>query len=390
MKRFSVKLKNMHAQTTYKQKAFDNNMNEREGYLLLADGTKFEGLTFGKSGKSFGEICLFTGMTGYQEAFTDPSYTNQIILMSNAHIGNYGFKSVIESERLDNVVQVAGVVCRNYSHRFSRAESDSLDKLLENTVTIYDIDTRAVVRHLRQHGNMNAAVVSDGSDPKMVLAELESRPKMSGLNLAEKVESIKDIALYNHKPGAKYTVGLLDFGCKENIRQELIQRDCNVIVYRANELPKSFDLDGYLLSNGPGDPASMKDAIQAIKQLVDSGKPVFGICLGHQLLALSQGLKTYKMKNGHRGGNHAVVNLRTGKAEVTSQNHGFAVENFERSDIEITHLNLNDQTIEGIALKNRPAFSVQHHPEACAGPHDSAYLFDQFVSLMEKEKYERK
>jgi carbamoyl-phosphate synthase small subunit len=376
----------MSAQKSYNQKTVISQMNEVAGYLMLIDGTVFKGLSSGKIGKSFGEICLFTGMTGYQEAFTDPSYTNQIILMSNAHIGNYGYKKE-DHENSEGSVQVSGVVCRNYSTKFSRSAANGVQELLKDTVVIYDIDTRAVVRHLRQYGNMNAIIVNDGTSPEEALVELKKQPKMEGLNLSE---SLKTSSSNITKNGSKHRVGVFDFGCKKNILQELVNRGCDLEIYDANSLPKSFDLDGYLISNGPGDPASMTEAIRAVKNVVDSGKPVFGICLGHQLLALSQGLKTYKMKNGHRGGNHAVLNVKSGKAEVTSQNHGFAVEDFSRPDIEVTHINLNDKTVEGIKLKNRSVFSVQHHPEACSGPHDSAYLFDQFINLIELEKHEQR
>lgn len=371
---------------------------EVKGYLILEDGTIFEGLSSGKKGKSFGEICLYTGMTGYQEAFTDPSYTNQIILMSNAHIGNYGYKNG-ESENWNDVAQVAGVVCRNYSSKFSRKDSQSLDSLLIDTILLYDIDTRAVVRHLRQHGNMNATITNDILSElqlNSLLEELKNKPKMEGLNVVKYLKINKGTLLPGvNQDGSKLTrenkdpkciIGVFNFGCKENILEELLDRGCELMIYGYDNLPNSFDLDGYLISNGPGDPASMVDTIKVIKNLVNSGKPVFGICLGHQLLALSQGLKTYKMKNGHRGGNHAVLNIKTNKAEVTSQNHGFAVEDFVREDIEVTHINLNDKTIEGIKIKNKPVFSVQHHPEACAGPHDSSYLFDQFINLIELQK----
>lgn len=356
------------------------------GLLILEDGQEFEGQLICNTNTVIGEVCLFTGMTGYQEAFTDPSYFGQIILMSNAHIGNYG---CVYNESESKKIMVSGAICRNFSQHNSRTNSISLKSEFESQSKsmLCDVDTRAVVNHLRKNGNMNAAICLK-SNRESALEMLIHSQKMAGLNVASKLKNenfLKDLYAYgdvNFHYGVR--VGVLNFGVKENILNELVNREVNLTIYEQDSLPNVYDMDGYLISNGPGDPSSMKKEIEVIKKLVESGKPVFGICLGHQLLALSQGLKTFKMKTGHRGCNHAVLNKKTGLAEVTSQNHGFAVEMFERDDIEVTHINLNDGTVEGLRLKNRPVFSVQHHPEACAGPHDSNYLFDEFIKLVKQ------
>jgi carbamoyl-phosphate synthase small subunit len=325
-------------------------------------------------------------MTGYQEVFTDPSYFGQILVMTSDHIGNYG---VHDEEIESDGIKIAGLVCKKFSHNYSRKNgSDSLDSyFMENgLVGISEIDTRQLVRHLRDTGAKNAIISSDNFDVESLLAQLNSVPSMDGLELASKVSTDAFHTIGDET--SPYRVDLLDYGNKLNISRCLVERGCYLGIFpwdtTAAEV-KAWNPDGLMISNGPGDPASMDYAIAAVKELVDGGMPTFGICLGHQLLSLASGLETYKMHHGHRGLNHPVKNLITGLSEITSQNHGFAVkmDDLKSSEkAELTHINLNDQTVEGLRVKGRKAFSVQHHPEASPGPHDSRYLFDQFVDLM--------
>ena len=352
--------------------------------LLLEDGKIFEGKAAGKIGTTTGEICFNTGMTGYQEIFTDPSYFGQIIVMNNVHVGNYGIEPTeIESES----IKISGMICKKFNDGFSRKRgTQSLQNYFENdgVVAISDVDTRAIVRYIRDKGAMNCIISSENTDIEVLKALLAKVPKMEGLELSSKVTT-KNTYEFGDK-SALYKVAVLDFGVKKNILRSLADRGCFLKVFPMKSSVKEildFNPDGIMLSNGPGDPSVMKDEIALIQQLVETGKPIFGICLGHQLLAESQGIKTYKMHAGHRGINHPVKNIITGKSEITSQNHGFTInaENVTKNtNIEITHVNLNDNTIEGIRLKNKPVFSVQYHPEACPGPLDSRYLFDDFVS----------
>ena len=353
--------------------------------LLLADGTRFEGDAIGAMGTTLGEIAFNTGMYGYQEIFTDPSYYGQILVMATAHIGNYGTTaSEMESER----VQLAGLVVKNFSAFGSRAgEVEELQHYLVNsgTVGIAGVDTRALVRHIREHGAMNAIISSEGLDEQELKSRLDAAPSMEGLELSSKVTT-EQAYVMGEEGGRR--VALLDLGLKRSIAQCLVDRGCEVKVFPMSssfEEMMAWNPEGFMLSNGPGDPAAMLQVVATVGQIVDSGLPVFGICLGHQVLAISQGLQTVKMFNGHRGVNHPVKNLRTGKSEITSQNHGFVVDKGSlesHSEVELTHIHLNDDTVAGIALKGRPVFSVQYHPEASAGPHDSRYLFDNFVELM--------
>lgn len=355
--------------------------------VLLADGAFFYGYAAGKIGTTFGEICFNTGMTGYQEIFTDPSYFGQIMVTTNVHIGNYG---ILETESESNHVQIAGLVTRNFTNPYSRhlADSDLQDYLIRHgLVAITDVDTRAIVRHIRSKGAMNAVISSETLDLEVLKKRLSEVPSMEGLELASKV-STKQV--YDMGEGdAPRKVAVLDYGAKRNILRSLAARGCQLQVFPHDataEQVLAWQPDGIMLSNGPGDPGVMTEQIGVVRQLLDSGKPVFGICLGHQLLASAVGIKTFKMHNGHRGINHPVKNLLTGKSEITSQNHGFGVDPEsvkQHPDVEITHINLNDNTIEGIRLKNRKAFSVQYHPEACPGPHDSRYLFDDFMAMMQ-------
>lgn len=362
----------------------------KSAILLLEDGTVFKGNAIGKIGLTAGEIAFNTGMTGYQEVFTDPSYYGQILIMTTAHIGNYGIHDTeIESENM----KIAGMVIKKFSDGYSRPSgSKSLhDYMIEdNKVGISDIDTRALVRHIRDKGAMNAIISSSEFDVDVLKTKLSETPSMAGLELSSKVATKE---AYESKPEkVDFKVALLDFGVKNSIISCLTDRGCHVKVFpldaTLNDL-QSFNPDGFMLSNGPGDPSVMTASISLVDEVVKEGKPVFGICLGHQILGLSQGLKTEKMFNGHRGINHPIKNLKTGKGEITSQNHGFVItkDSIDNSkSVKVTHVHLNDDTVAGIEIEGKPIFSVQYHPEASAGPHDSRYLFDQFIDNMKKLK----
>lgn len=354
--------------------------------LLLQDGTLFHGKALGKIGTHGGEICFNTGMTGYQEIYTDPSYAGQVIINTTAHIGNYGVINHVEAE--SDRVQIAGMVCNEFAHLHSRATADdSLQNYLANAgiVGISGIDTRALVRHIRTKGVMNCLISSEITDPILLQKELDKIPSMEGLELSSQICTQAAYLLGNEK--AAHRVAVLDLGVKKSILSNLTDRDCYLKVFPAKtsfEEIAAWNPDGFFVSNGPGDPAVMPYAVETVSHFLASDKPVFGICLGHQILAQVCGLKTYKMHNGHRGLNHPVKNLVTGLSEITSQNHGFAVKMDElraSPAAELTHVNLNDNTVEGLQVKGKRAFSVQHHPEASPGPHDSRYLFDQFVDL---------
>lgn len=356
--------------------------------MVLADGTVFKGTSIGKIGTTTGEICFNTGMTGYQEVFTDPSYFGQILVQTNVHIGNYG----IHAEEVESDdIKIAGLVCKQFNVPFSRKQAGiSVQEYFtqNNIVGIADIDTREVVRHVRSKGAMNAIISAEDKTVEELLHELHNVPSMEGLELSSKVSTSKTYYIGNEKEAAK-RVAVLDFGVKKNILRNLADRNCYLGVFNGKtsfeELMK-FKPDGIMLSNGPGDPATMDYAVNTVKTILDNNVPVFGICLGHQILAEANGISTFKMHNGHRGLNHPVKNLITGLCEVTSQNHGFSVraEDVQKNpEVEITHINLNDDTVEGIRMKNKKAFSVQYHPEAAPGPHDSRYLFDDFIKLME-------
>jgi len=361
----------------------------KNAILLLADGTIFEGTSIGKEGTAFGEICYNTGVTGYQEVFTDPSYFGQIMLTTNAHIGNYGINN---DENESDSVKIAGLVCKNFSFSPSRDNSDnSLENYFieHNVMAIANIDTRAVVRYIRDKGAMNA-VISTETDINKLKDELKAIPTMEGLELASKVSTKKPYMFGNIN--ATYKIAALDIGIKKSILKNLAERDCYIKIFPYNSTFKeleAFNPDGYFLSNGPGDPAPLKEAQQLAKEILDRNLPLFGICLGHQIIALANGISTYKMHNGHRGINHPVKNILTGKGEITSQNHGFVVNKAEvenNNDFEITHVHLNDGTLSGMKMKNKNCFSVQYHPEASPGPHDSSYLFDQFIENIKASK----
>ena len=366
-----------------------NTLPENPAVLVLADGTVFRGKAAGSCGTSFGEIAFNTGMYGYQEIFTDPSYHRQIVVMATAHIGNYG---VHEEETESSGPRVAGVVVRNFSSIASRPGGNgTLQEDLEGhgVVGIRDVDTRALVTHIRENGAMNAVVSSDGTSIEELKAKLAEVPSMEGMELSSQVsvEHPREVG-----EGGEFRVALLDLGVKESIVRCLVDRGCHVKIFpwdsKASDL-LGWSPDGIMLSNGPGDPAAMPSVVSEVRKLAASGLPVFGICLGHQVLALSQGLTTEKMFNGHRGVNHPVKNLINGKCEITSQNHGFVVSRealATATEVEETHVHLNDNTVAGIRVKGRPVFSVQYHPEASAGPHDSRYLFDEFVVSIKNEK----
>ncbi len=363
-------------------------MSEK-AYLLLADGLLIEGKAIGKKGTTGGEICFNTGMTGYQEIYTDPSYYGQIIVNTTAHIGNYG---TVNEEQESSAPKISGLVVNEFSEEFSRKTAkESLQQYLEkhNIVGISDIDTRMLVRHLRSKGAQNA-IISSVLTPEQLKSELAKVPSMDGLELSSLVSTKKSYFVGN--ANAPFKVAALDVGIKNNILKNLAERGCYVQVFPAKtsfaEMEK-WEPHGYFISNGPGDPSVMDYAIKTVKEILQSDKPVFGICLGHQLLALACGLSTYKMHHGHRGLNHPVKNLITGLGEMTSQNHGFAVSEKEiekNPDVEVTHLHLNDNTIMGLRLKSKKAFSVQYHPEASPGPHDSRYLFDQFLQMIKEDQ----
>jgi len=328
--------------------------SKRKALLLLADGTIFYGKAVGDAeGTAFGEVCFNTGMTGYQEIFTDPSYFGQLMVTTNAHIGNYGTnKEEIESDG----VKIAGLICKNFNYGYSRPNADkSLKEFLDESklFAISDVDTRALVSYIRDHGAMNAVISTDVDDIEALKQKLSKIPSMEGLELSSKV-SAKEPYFFGEE-NASYKIAALDIGIKN------------------------------FISNGPGDPEPLKEAIATAKEIIANDKPLFGICLGHQVIALANGVSTYKMHNGHRGINHPIMNLMTGKGEITSQNHGFAInreETEKNPNLEITHVHLNDQTVAGIRMKNKNVFSVQYHPEASPGPNDATYLFDDFFEMV--------
>lgn len=360
---------------------------EKTALLLLEDGTLFKGYAIGKKGTCTGEVCFNTGMSGYQEIFTDPSYFGQIMVMTNAHIGNYGtHKDENESES----VKISGLVVKNFNEFYSRKVADTnLEEYMESQglVGIGSVDTRSLVRHIREKGAMNAVISSEIDDLDELKKILKATPSMAGLELASQVSTDKTYNIGDHT--SNYRVAVLDFGVKRSILKSLEMRGCNLRIFPYNtsfEEIQKWGPDGYFLSNGPGDPAAMNQEVSLTKRIIESGRPMFGICLGHQLIARAVGIDTYKMHYGHRGINHPVLNLLTGKSEITSQNHGFGIDRASTealdATIEITHVNLNDNSVEGIRLRDKRVFSVQYHPEASPGPHDSRYLFDYFVKLL--------
>lgn len=375
--------------------------SRKKAILILADGTIFYGNAIGKTGTATGEICFNTGMTGYQEIFTDPSYFGQMLVMTTSHIGNYG---TLPDEVESDTVQIAGLVCKKFTgaHYSRTAAKASLQEVFEQQglTGISDIDTRALVRHIRNKGAMNAIISSEITEmdiDSQILSlkkKLDKIPSMNGLELSSKVTAPSPYHFGN--PDSTYKVAVLDLGVKKNILRCLAERNCYLKVF---PMQSSFDEinswspHGIMLSNGPGDPSAMPHVIKQVKKMIDSGTPVFGICLGHQVIALANGLPTFKMHNGHRGINHPVKNLLSGKCEVTSQNHGFCVgmeEAKKNNELEITHVHLNDGTLAGLKMKNKKVFSVQYHPESSAGPNDSRYLFDDFIEYIKQNIHQPK
>ncbi len=345
-----------------------------------------QGLAIGAHGTTGGEICFNTGMTGYQEIYTDPSYLGQIVVNTTAHIGNYGAFGQSESE--SGSAKISGLVVNEFAKIHSRYSAESsLQTWLEkqNLTGIARIDTRALVRHIRKNGAMNAIISSESGDLDFLKEKLAGVPDMAHLELSSKVSTRE---AYTFGPESGKRIAVLDFGVKQNIIRSLAATGLFVKVFNCHTSlseMEAFKPDGYFLSNGPGDPSAMPYAVSTIKEILATRKPLFGICMGHQLLAEAIGAPTFKMHHGHRGLNHPVLNLETMRSEITSQNHGFAVSAEalkSKEDALITHINLNDNTVEGLRLKDSPAFSVQYHPEAAPGPHDSHYLFGQFASLV--------
>jgi carbamoyl-phosphate synthase small subunit len=362
------------------------NKTRKKAVVILEDGTLFWGRSVGIEGSSAGEICFNTGMTGYQEIFTDPSYFGQLMVTTNAHIGNYGVK---DDEVESDSIKIAGLVCKNFTQKESRVGANG--SLLQyfkdnNKLVIADVDTRALVRHIRSKGAMNAIISTETDDIEALREKVKAVPSMEGLELSSQV-STKE-AFFFGEESASHKLAVLDLGIKRNILRHFAKRDCYMKVFPMNTSlaeMKAWNPDGLFISNGPGDPSVMESTIKIVDDMVNSGLPVFGICLGHQLIAISQGLSTFKMHQGHRGINHPVLNVLTGKGEISTQNHGFMVsmEAVENNDnVELTHLHLNDTGVQGIRLKKQTVSSVQYHPEAFPGPHDSEYLFDQFVNQL--------
>jgi carbamoyl-phosphate synthase small subunit len=363
----------------------------KKAIILLADGTIFHGKSVGdKDGSAVGEVCFNTGMTGYQEIFTDPSYFGQLMVTTNAHIGNYGVK---DEENESDKAKISGLICKNFIYNYSRPAADgSLSSFLDDSdlFAISDVDTRALVAYIRENGAMNAIISTDVDNIKGLKEQLKSVPDMNGLELASKVSTKEPYFFGNEK--ATYKIAALDIGIKKNILRCLAERDAYVKVFpfdASYEELSSWNPDGYFLSNGPGDPQPLTSAINLTKKILERDHPLFGICLGHQVIALANGISTYKMHHGHRGINHPVLNLKTGKGEITSQNHGFSVDRAETEahpNVKITHVCINDNTIGGMELTNKNCFSVQYHPEASPGPHDASYLFDEFIDRIKNSK----
>lgn len=372
--------------------------NSQPALLVLADGSVFRGWSFGARGTVVGEIVFNTGMTGYQEVLTDPSYRGQIVTFTYPELGNTG----VNDEDEESVApQVNGAIAKNICGKPSnwRSTTSLPDYLKQHNIPgIYGIDTRQLTRKLRTAGAMNGAISSEILDPEQLRQQLDLMPSMEGLNLVKEVTTATAYewseptsthwefapALHSQSQ-ASLTVVAIDFGIKRNILRRLVSYGCRVIVVPVDTSPDdilSYKPDGIFLSNGPGDPAAVEAAPELVKALLDSQIPTFGICMGHQILGLSMGAKTFKLKFGHRGLNHPCGLTR--EVEITSQNHGFAIDadTIPSTDVEITHFNLNDRTVAGLQHKTLPVFSVQYHPEASPGPHDADYLFEKFVTLM--------
>jgi len=370
-----------------------------EAILALEDGRVFRGRGYGASGERFGEVVFNTSLSGYQEILTDPSYAGQIVVLTYPHIGNYG-TNPLDSESVRPFAE--GLVVRELTQLASnwRSVEETSAFLADFGVPVIDdIDTRALVRHLREHGAMRGVISTPDLEGASLVSKAKASPSMVGLDLASRVstgfrydwnEPSPDIfeAEGRERPAPRFRVVAYDYGIKHNILRRLVDVGCKVTVVPA-ATPASDVLelkpDGVFLSNGPGDPEPVEYAAKAVRDLMGR-VPIFGICLGHQIIGLALGGRTYKLKFGHHGGNHPVVDLETQKVEITAQNHGFAVDpdSLESSEVALTHMNLNDQTLEGLRHKSLPLFSVQYHPEASPGPHDAAYLFERFAKMMEE------
>ena len=353
--------------------------------IALADGMVLEGRVLGCQGETGGELCFNTSMTGYQEILTDPSYYGQIMMMTYPHIGNYGTnKEDMEAIR----PMVAGLVVRAYAREYSNFVAEkSLDAFMKEhgLVGITGVDTRRLVRHIREQGVMNAIISSVDLEDESLVAKARQLPSMAGLELASKVTCPQP---YDFCEGARARIAVYDYGVKLNILRMFQSHGCAVRVFPAStplQEVLAWNPEGLFFSNGPGDPRAMPDAVKTVQEAIGQGLPMFGICLGHQLMALAQGMEVYKMYVGHRGANQPVKNLEVGRVEITTQNHGFAVaaSSIPEHKARVSHINLNDQTVEGLVYKEFAGFSVQYHPEASPGPHDSRYLFQQFLSLIE-------
>lgn len=363
-------------------------MSDLVAKLALEDGTVVTGRAIGHAGETTGELCFNTSMSGYQEILTDPSYVGQLMMMTYPHIGNYGcFEEATEADR----PMVNGLVVRAFTEQHSNENAEeSLDDYMKRheLVGITGVDTRKLVRHIRMEGVMNAVISSEDLDDESLVAKAKAVPSMAGLELASQV-TISEAEDYH--TGAGPRIAVYDFGVKRNILRSFANRDCTVRVFPAStpfEGVLSWNPDGVFFSNGPGDPRAMEEAVEMVREATKAGVPLFGICLGHQLMSLAEGLQVYKMKVGHRGANHPVLNVETGHVEITTQNHGFAVdgESISNEVANINHKNLNDGTVEGLRFKRFFGVSVQYHPEACPGPHDSHYLFDEFLEMVRMKK----
>ena len=356
--------------------------------LALEDGTVVTGRAIGARGETSGELCFNTSMSGYQEILTDPSYVGQLMMMTYPHIGNYGaFEDATEADR----PMVAGLIVRSFTDEPSNADAEeSLADYMERhgLVGITGVDTRKLVRHIRQAGVMNAVISSEDLNDESLVAKAKAVPSMAGLELASRVTTSD---AYDFCTGDGPRIAVYDYGVKRNILRSFRLRGCTVRVFPAStplQTVLAWEPDGLFFSNGPGDPRAMPEAVETVRAAIEAGLPLFGICLGHQLMALAEGLDVYKMKVGHRGANHPVLNLDTGHVEISTQNHGFAVQEDTITDAvaRINHRNLNDRTVEGLQFARFPGFSVQYHPEACPGPHDSHYLFDEFLAMVKQPR----